>query len=42
MEQKEQPIVFDTKLMSEAEFHCLVEMLETMFSSFRDRKQAPP
>ena len=42
MEQKEQPIVFDTKIMSEAEFHCLVEMLETMFSSFRDKQKAPP
>jgi len=42
MEQKEQSIVFDTKLMSEAEFHCLVEMLETMFSSFQGKQKEPP
>ena len=40
MEKKS--IVFGTKLMSETEFHCLVEMLEMMFSSFRDEQKAPP
>ncbi len=42
MEQKEQSIVFDVKLMTEVEFNTLVEMLETMLSLFQDKQNEPP